>query len=212
MMRLIRLVLATALAGGLFALGAPAALGTTDAAEGLVFHPFTMDSGNSTCVPWTDGAETTRNCDPVNLLFKGKTWQQARDALVAKGWTTRGSGSNQRLHFASSTLVVQNVQLFRSDGFSKRYHIRLWQTGSPASTLGAVHHERGTFNHVIDIAWESVEAFVRGQLCSGAAPAFACTTSASLTSQLAIQALDPDGNPTTWRGWANNGSLTVITG
>ena len=127
-----------------------------------------------------------------------------RDRLRARGWTTWGIGSNQFLHFATPTRVVQNVQLFRSDGWARQYHIRLWQTGS--TTLGGVHHERGTFQHTIDKSWDDSEAFVRSQLCGSAC------SSTFLTQQWTMQdGVDgvADGD-LLWRGWANDANAAVI--
>jgi hypothetical protein len=59
------------------------------------------------------------------------------------------------------------------------------------------------------MSWEDAEAFVAGQLCvSGSS----CGSTGNLTQQLNIQSLDPDGDPSTWRGWANDGSATVFCG
>lgn len=189
-------------------MGALAAVGSAGAVSdtygGATFHPFTMP-GNTGCIAWTDPAEgTTYNCDPVNLIFPNQGWTQVRDRLRAKGWTTWGLGSNQYLHFATPTLVPQNVQLFRSDGWGKQYHIRLWQTGS--TTLGGVHHESGIFVHTIDKSWEDSEALVRSQLCA------ASCSATFLAQQWAIQdGLDglADGD-LLWRGWTNNAYATVI--
>ena len=45
--------------------------------------------------------------------------------------------------------MPQNTQLFRGDGFAKRYHVRLWQTPGP-NTVAGVHHESGILSHTID--------------------------------------------------------------
>ncbi len=86
-------------------IGATAALAVSDTYQGVSFHPFTMDPDNNTCVDWP--AESTKNCDPVNLVFPEATWQQVSAALVAKGWTS-GSGSTQWLHFNDANLVPQD--------------------------------------------------------------------------------------------------------
>jgi len=97
----------------------------------------------------SDAVHASRNCDPVNVIFPGKTWTQARDALLAKGWSTCCFGSTEYLHVGSSTTLVQNTKLFRGDGFAKRYHVRLWQTPGP-NTVASVHHESGILSHTID--------------------------------------------------------------
>jgi hypothetical protein len=182
-------------------IGALAAAGFAGAASDTygtaTFHPFTMP-GNTGCVAWTEPGEgTTYNCDPIDLVFPNQSSTQVRDRLRAKGWTTWGFGSNQYLHFATPTLVRQHVQLFRSDGSARQYHIRLWQTGT--TTLGGVHHERGVFQHTIDKSWEDSEAFVRSQLCG------ATCSSTFLPNQWRMQNGD-----LLWRGWANDANATVI--
>ena len=188
--------------GALVAAGSAGAV--ADSYNGAVFHPFTMPASPG-CVAWTDLSEgTTYNCDPVNLVFPNQSWTRVRDRLRAKGWTTFGFGSTQYLHFATSTRVAQPVQLFRSDGFGRQYHVRLWQTGT--TTLGGVHHESGFFQHTIDRAWDASEAFVRGQLCG------ATCSSTFLPRQWAMQdGVDgvADGD-TLWRGWANDACAAVI--
>jgi hypothetical protein len=194
----------------LAALAVFAALAATGSADAVsdsygdaVFHPFTMP-GNSGCVAWSDPTEgTTYNCDPVNLIFPNQGWTKVRDRLRAKGWTTWGFGSTQYLHFNTATRAAQRVQLFRSDGRGKRYHMRLWQTGS--TTLGGVHHETGTFEHTIDKSWDDSEAFVRSQLCGSS-----CSTS-FLPSQWAMQdGVGPAAGDLVWRGWANDAYAAVI--
>lgn len=184
--------------------GAGSAAAVSDTYGGAAFHPFTIP-GNTGCVAWSDPAEgTTYNCDPVNVVFPNQSWTAVRDRLRARGWTTWGFGSNQYLHFATPTLVRQSVQLFRSDGSGKRYHMRLWQTGS--TTLGGVHHESGFFEHTIDKSWDASEAFVRSQLCGSSC------SSAYLAQQWAMQdGVDgvADGD-LLWRGWANDARAAVI--
>ena len=168
------------------------------------FHPFTMP-GNTGCVAWTDPVEgTTYNCDPVNLVFPNQSWRSVRDRFRGRGWTTWGFGSNQYLHFSTPARVVQNVQLFRSDGSARQYHVRLWQTGT--TTLGGVHHESGIFQHTIDKAWDDSEAFVRSQLCGTSC------SSTFLTQQWAMQdGVDGQAdNDLLWRGWANDANAAVI--
>jgi hypothetical protein len=183
---------------------AGSAAAVSDTYGDATFHPFTMP-GNTGCVAWTDPAEgTTYNCDPVNLIFPNQTSTRVRDRLRSKGWTTSGLGSNQYLHFATPTLHRQHVQLFRSDGFARQYHVRLWQVGS--TTVGGVHHERGIFQHTIDKDWDASEGFVRSQLCgSGCSSTF-------LAQQWAMQdGLDgiADGD-LLWRGWQNDAYAAVI--
>jgi hypothetical protein len=180
------------------------AAAVSDTYGGATFHPFTMP-GNTGCVRWTDAVEgTTYNCDPVNVIFPSQTWTQVRDRLRARGWTTSGFGSSQYLHFDTSMLVRQHSQLFRSDGFARQYHVRLWQIGS--LTVGGVHHESGIFQHTIDRDWDASEAFVRSQLCASAC------SSTFLSQQWAMQdGVDgiADGDRL-WRGWANDGNAAII--
>ncbi len=98
-------------------IGATAALAVSDTYESVSFHPFTMDADNNTCVDWP--AESTKNCDPVNLVFPEATWQQVLAALEAEGWTS-GGGSTQRLHFNDATLVPQDGHIFLQEGFFHR--------------------------------------------------------------------------------------------
>jgi Bacterial Ig-like domain len=161
------------------------------------FHPFTLVS--SGCVQWTEPGEgTTYNCDPINVIFPGRTWQQVRDLLIGKGWTTSGFGSNQSLHFADPAVrVTQNVQVFLAQSSSERYHGRIWQGPGPVTVL-AVHHEEGLFSHTIDMAWDDAEAFVRNELCPSC-----------LTELLEEQQRMQSGG-TSWRGWQNDARATVI--
>lgn len=171
----------------------------------ITFHPFTIppDTG---CVHWA--ADGTYNCDPVDLVFPGRSPAQVRDLLRAKGWTTWGLGSTQRLHFATSTLYPQGQQLFRNDGRNAagqtvRYHIRLWAVPGAATsvTVGAVHHEASTgfLTDTIDRSWESAEGFVAGQLCGSG-----CASSSVLVTQSLMQ------GGSKWRGWDNNAVATVV--
>ncbi len=190
----------------LAAIGTTPAFSVSDTYGGVFFHPFTTDPDNNTCVDWLE--ESTKNCDPVNLVFPNMTWQQVGEAFQAEGWTS-GSGSTQWLHFNDATLVPQDGQIVLQEGFFLRYHLRLWQVpdSDPPLTLGAVHHEEGLFTHTIDMAWEDAEAFVAGQLCGSGFP---CASTGPLVEQLVIQSLDPDGDSNTWRGWANDGTATVF--
>ena len=189
-------------------IGTTAASAVSDTYEGVSFHPFTMDADNDTCVDWSE--ESTKNCDPVNLVFPNATWQEVSEALEAEGWTS-GGGSTQWLHFDDATLVPLDGQVILQEDLSHRYHLRLWQVPGfdPPVTLGAAHHESGFFTHTIDMAWEEAEGFVAGQLCGSGSP---CASTGPLTEQLVIQSLDPDGDSNTWRGWANDGSATVFCG
>jgi hypothetical protein len=179
-----------------------AAAAETDVYSGVAFHPFTLDGNNSTCIPWTDSdIGQTRNCDPVNLIFPGQTWLEVRDLLLSKDWSTSGLGSGQWLHYAGPGIYPEDEQLYKSDGNNARYHIRLWQApGSTLVTFAAVHHESGILIHTIDMAWEQVEAYMGNQLC---APD--CDQTEPLAEQIRMQGGDEE-----WRGWANNGSATVI--
>jgi hypothetical protein len=171
----------------------------------ITFHPFTIPSDTG-CVLWA--ADGSYNCDPVDLVFAGRSPSQVSEWLREKGWTTWGLGSTQRLHFATTTLYPQDQQLFRSDGRNAagqtmRYHIRLWAVRGAATTvtLGAVHHEASTgfLAHTIDRSWESAEGFVAGQLCRSR-----CLSSPVLPTQSLMQ------GASTWRGWDNDAVATVV--
>jgi len=191
-----KLRVAVLVVGGILS-AAGTAYAVSDTYGGATFHPFTMP-GDTGCVAWTEPGEgTTHNCDPVNVIFPNQTWTRVRDRLRARGWTTFGFGSSQYLHFATPTLVRQSVQLFRSDGPGKRYHMRVWQTGT--TTVAGVHHETGTFVHTIDKSWDDSEAFVTSQLCAGACSA------AHLPEQWRMQRGD-----LLWRGWRNDAMAAVI--
>lgn len=172
----------------------------------ITFHPFTIppDTG---CVRWA--ADGSYNCDPVDLVFANRSPAQVRDLLRAKGWTTFGLGSTQRLHFATTTLYPQDQQLFRSDGRNAagqtlRYHIRLWTVRGAATTMtiGAVHHEASTgfLSDTIDRSWEGAESFVASQLCGSG-----CASTSVLATQSLMQ-----GGGSRWRGWDNNAVATVV--
>ena len=164
---------------------------TEDSFEAAEFHPFTL----GTCTASGD-------CDPINLIFKGRTSSQVRSALQAQGWTTFGFGSNQQLHFANeNVLYAQDVQMFLYEGFDRRYHIRLWQVPGTKITVGAVHHEEGILEHAILNSWEESEALVAGQLC----PIARSCSQETLAAQDSIQ-----GGDGWWRDHANNASATVI--
>ncbi len=180
----------------------------------ISFHPFTIPSDNG-CVRWP--ADGSYNCDPVNVVFAGRSPGQVRDLLRSRGWTTLDFGSTQRLHFATSTLYSQDIQVFRADGRnstgqSLRYHVRLWQVrGTTATvTVGAVHHEArvGFFEDRIDKSWEESEEFLRAQLCGPTG----CPENPTLATQSGMQAPNPaTGEPGVWwRGWYNDARPTVI--
>ena len=178
------------------------------------FHPFTIPSDDG-CVRWP--ADGSYNCDPVNVVFPGRSPRQVRDLLRSSGWTTLDLGSTQRLHFATSTLYSQDVQVFRADGRnsigqSLRYHMRLWRVrGTTATvTIGAVHHEArvGFFEDRIDKSWEESEEFLRAQLCGAAG----CPENPTLATQSGMQAPSPATGEAGvwWRGWYNDARPTVI--
>jgi hypothetical protein len=150
-------------------------------------------------------------------VFPGRSPAQVRDLLRNHGWTTFDFGSTQRLHFTTSTLYSQDIQVFRPDGRnsagqSLRYHVRLWRVrGTVATvTVGAVHHEArvSLFSDRIDKSWEESEEFLRGQLCAPAA----CPENPTLTTQSGMQGPNPTtGEPGVWwRGWYNDARPTVI--
>ena len=218
-MRLLRPLLGLAVLAGVLCIAVPSAEAMTDTyqdpvAGAVSFHPFTIDVPTGGCPQWTDPDGTpTRNCDPVNLIFPGKTWQEVRAALLAKGWSGVGFGTSQTMHFGDAATYPQDAHVFRPDGPGRQYHVRLWQVRGVSSpvTLAAVHHERtANFTHVIDMAWEQAEAFLARQLCRGRR--VRCASTELLTEQATMQAqnLDGDGDPGTWRGWANNTQVTVI--
>ena len=199
------------LASPLFALAAALVLGVaavaaaSDSYAGARFHPFTLVR-NGGCVPDAQHAGYG-DCDPINLLFPGRTVDQARALLQAHGWQL-GLGSTQWLHFDNARKVYQqDVHLVVYDSPTTQYHVRLWQVRGARTTLtlGAVHHEmRSGFSHVINMDWDEAEAYVRGQLCGTEA---ACGI-AELATQASMQAAQ--GTPGAWRGWANDATATVV--
>jgi hypothetical protein len=188
---------------------------TTAASSGpITFHPFTIPA-DSGCVRWA--ADGSHNCDPVNVVFPGRSPAQVRDLLRGRGWTTFDFGSTQRLHFTTSTLYSQDIQVFRADGRnaagqSLRYHVRLWRVRGTAATVtvGAVHHEArvGFFEDRIDRSWEASEEFLRTQLCA----ATACPENPVLATQSAMQGPHPATGEAGvwWRGWYNDARPAVI--
>ena len=182
-------------------------------AGAVAFHPFTIDAPAGGCPLWADlDGTATRNCDPVNLIFPGTTWQEVQEALFAVGWLPYGIATSQTLHFGAAAAYPQDAHVFWPEGAGLQYHVRLWQMrGVPSPvTVGAVHHERTVnFRHVIDLAWDEAEAFLAGQLCQGRV---SCSATAVLAEQAVIQAEDFDGDndPATWRGRANDARATVI--
>jgi hypothetical protein len=188
---------------------------TTAGASGpITFHPFTIPSDDG-CVRWApDGSY---NCDPVNVIFPGRSPAQVRDLLRSRGWTTFDFGSSQRLHFTTPTLYSQDIQVFRADGRnaagqSLRFHVRLWRVrGTTATvTIGAVHHEArvGFFEDRIDRSWEESEEFLGTQLCG----ATGCAENPTLATQSGMQAPQPTTGEigVWWRGWYNDARPTVI--
>ena len=188
---------------------------TTAGPSGPVsFHPFTIPADNG-CVPWP--ADGSYNCDPVNVVFPGRSPGQVRDLLRSSGWTTLDFGSTQRLHFATSTLYSQDIQVFRADGRnsigqSLRYHMRLWRVrGTTATvTVGAVHHEARVsfFEDRIDKSGRNRR---RSSAPSSAQPT-GCPENPTLAAQSGMQAPSPTtGEPGVWwRGWYNDARPTVI--
>jgi hypothetical protein len=188
---------------------------TTAGSSGFItFHPFTIPADTGCVFLAADGSY---NCDPVNVVFPGRSPAQVRDLLRSRGWTTFDLGSTQRLHFTTSTLYSQDVQVFRADGRNStgqtlRYHVRLWRVPGTAATVtvGAVHHEArvGFFSDRIDRSWEESEEFLRAQLCA----ATACPENPTLATQSGMQGSHPaTGEPGVWwRGWYNDARPTVI--
>lgn len=204
-MRISRRTLALPFISLLLLLFANIASAVSDTYGGVLFHPYTMDPNNDTCVPWTENGTATRNCDPVNLIFPEQTVIDVHAELAGKGWSTSGFGSDQLLHFADENIfLTQNLQLYWNENISSRYHIRLWQApGNILMTLGAVHHESGFIVHTIDRSWEDSEVFVAGLLCGGG---FTCDETGLLFEQYD----NIQGGAPVWRNWENNGSATVI--
>ena len=188
---------------------------TTAGSSGFItFHPFTIPADTGCVFLAADGSY---NCDPVNVVFPGRSPAQVRDLLRSRGWTTFDLGSTQRLHFTTSTLYSQDVQVFRADGRNStgqtlRYHVRLWRVlgTAPTVTVGAVHHEArvGFFSDRIDKSWEESEEFLRTQLCA----ATACPENPTLATQSGMQGSHAaTGEPGVWwRGWYNDARPTVI--
>jgi hypothetical protein len=188
---------------------------TTAGSSGFItFHPFTIPADTGCVFLAADGSY---NCDPVNVVFPGRSPAQVRDLLRSRGWTTFDLGSTQRLHFTTSTLYSQDVQVFRADGRNStgqtlRYHVRLWRVPGTAATVtvGAVHHEArvGFFSDRIDKSWEESEEFLRTQLCA----ATACPENPTLATQSGMQGSHPATGESGvwWRGWYNDARPTVI--
>ena len=149
-----------------------------DAAPALGVHPFTS----------CQAVGGIADCDPVNLIFPGKTWPEVRDALQADGWTTAGFGSRQQLR-SGDAVSREDEQMFLADTPGSRYHIRLWQ-GAGLITYAAVHHEVENLHaltHTIDMDWEAAEAFVASTLCPIAR---GCPSTAVFAEQERIQSGD----------------------
>jgi hypothetical protein len=185
------------------AVAASAAAARADVAEdwdtfaGVSFYPFTVNDENPACIPWVDPSGlTTRNCDPVNVLFPNQTIDVVQQRLAAAGWTV-GLGSHQRLHYLDATTwPYDQLQMVYVQDDANRYHVRLWQVGS--LVIGAVHHDFGLSTHVVDVPWDVSEAFLATALCSS------WCQHVTLPHQQAIQ-----GGPL-WRGLANDGVATVV--
>src|SRR5687768_16640859 len=65
------------------------------------FHPFTIEPTGG-CVARAEPSGTvTGQCDPINVIFIGRTWPEVRDLLIARGWTTSGLGGIQQLDVSS---------------------------------------------------------------------------------------------------------------
>ncbi|HSG16153.1 MAG TPA: hypothetical protein VLE70_07515 [Anaerolineae bacterium] len=210
---LVRVLLVSLTAVVLVIVMAGSAAAESDVYLAVAFHPFTLDANNDTCVDFYDeDIGLTKNCDPVNLVFPGRTWQDVQDLLEGYGWTTTWLGSTQQLHFGGTTMYSQDEQLTKDDGSNAsgkpmRYHIRLWQAQDGALvTFAAVHHEYGTgflnLTHVIDMSWEDAEDNVVADLCG-----LDCQQTGLLAAQHLIQGGDGE-----WRTWDNDGSATVIPG
>ena len=207
------------LALGLLALTVVAgrASADSDAHEGMSFHPFTMTPAGEGCPPssHTYLGLQLRDCDPVNLLFKGMALWQVTGLLRDRGWTAIGLGSYQLLHLSSSGVPVgQTVAMYLSvpagsegcpaEGPGCRFHVRLWAAGW-RSVAGAVHFETGGLlgSHQLLQSWE----FAESRVCSDVTTAgLTCApNSAFLATQASIQA---GGS---WRGFANNANASVIS-
>jgi hypothetical protein len=163
---------------------------------------FTLDG----CSPPTEEDLARGRCDPVNLVFPGKSVVDVELALRQAGWTGWGIGSVQFVRVdGTPELQRQQLQLFKPDQDSSnglsRYHIRLWELPGPI-TIGAVHHETALPLHRLDSDWEQAEQAVRDDLCPIAS---ACEESAVLQAQLAVQ-----GDDEIWRGLRNDARMTVI--
>jgi hypothetical protein len=167
-----------------------------DTVAGVSFHPFTTDENNPDCVPWSDPSGiTTRNCDPVNIVFPDQTLAQVQYRLQLAGWVVV-DGAVQRLHFGDAmNWPPPDLQMAMVQNATDRYHTRLWQVGP--DVIGNVHHDAGN-PHFLDLPWEASEAYLAAQLCSS------WCRRVPLPHQQAIQ-----GGPT-WRGLANDGIATVI--
>lgn len=181
------------------AVGGSTAPARADTPTASAFGPYTVDPGNGDCVAATEpGIGATRLCDPINIIFPDQSLDAVLARLHAAGWSN-GSGSEQWLHFDTSTLVPVEWQLGWPDGSdpTQRYHVRLWQV-APNLTVGNVHHEHGT-PHQIDMPWDEAEAFLATPLCS-----WWC-------EHLPIEAqTTQQGGTDFWRGWGNDGIATVI--
>jgi hypothetical protein len=171
--------------------------------SGAPFHPYSVDPGNADCVAWNDPTiGTSRDCDPINLIFPGQSLGDVVTRLHAAGWVDTG-GTTQWL-YVPPALVQMQAQLERHDGTdsaaadpTQRYHIRLWEA-APGLTVGNVHHEHGSPHH-IDMAWDDAESYAAARVCAD------WCQHVHLTASDAIQG--PSGF---WRGFGNDGNATVV--
>src|SRR5688572_1560493 len=177
-----------------------AQLGTGQSNDGVetAFHPYTLEQCTAARIEGTG----LGNCDPVNLVFAGASWEEVSQALQSQGWKAEGAGSRQMI-LHNGDVIPAVAQLFLVETTGARYHVRLWQV-SGTVTLGSVHHEAAgllPFLHRIDQDWEVAEAVIADQLCPEAAACFS-------TSQLAEQRRTQDGEQ--WRGWRNDSRARLI--
>jgi hypothetical protein len=193
-----RLLSAPAIVAAALAL-ASAAGAATDSFDGVPFSPFTIAPGNLACVGWSDDvAGPTRLCDPINVLFPGRTLAGAVARLHAAGWRDADGGA-QWLYFAAGALLPVQAQLEVPDGPdpTQRYHLRLWQA-APGLVVGNVHHEHGS-PHAIDMAWDGAQAFLARTVCGARCGEAFLPTQASM-----------EGASGLWRGWPNDAVATVV--
>jgi hypothetical protein len=181
----------------LFCCAAPAAA-APPTWDGPAFHPYTLDPANLDCIGWSDTViGTTRDCDPVNLVFPGQPLGAVLARLHAAGWVDV-TGATQWL-YAGSALTAVQAQVAQADGPdpTQRYHMRLWEL-APGLTVANVHHEHGS-PHRIDMSWDEAESFAAVGVC------------AAWCQHVHLSAADPIQGPSgLWRGFANDGDATVV--